>query len=344
MNRDLYNQIIKEHFDVKDRHTRQVLLALDEADQNKVMMSLAGKLYNKIVAKVDEIDYGTIPQSKGDITKIANYMDLVECLEIIRGLIVEYKQPTDTVDTVLQAIENLKDSKDIWEKAFATECDFPILFYNTIALSIVSSTSLLISNSIEFIKDPVAGNFTTTLDKAGLNRSKNHLLFKDLEKFNKSYKKKEITKTMQEFLSANRQVKESGGITEGVATTIIAGVAITGVVIALFGTLISILQELVTMFYCARQSVADYFAIQSDLLALNAENAKLDVTKTESERKKIYNKQSKIAERFKKISNTLSIKLKSSESKADSVIKKEKTTYKVDDVVDEVPSSASSIF
>lgn len=345
MDRAIYNDLIKEHFNISDRKNRQILLALDEADQEKVMMSLAGKLYSKIIEKVDEIDYGEIPKSKGDITKIPNYVEMVECLEIIRELIVQYKQPTDTVDTVLTAIDNMKDSKKIWEKAFVTNCDFPIVFYNNIVLAIVSSVSLMISNTIEFIKDPVAGNFNITLDKSGLSKSKNHLLFKNLEKFNKSYKRKEVTKTMESFLTADRQIKESTeAISEGIGVTLIAGVFIAGTVIALLGTLIALLQELVTMFYCARQNVSDYFAIQSELIALNAENAKLDTTKTQSERDKIYKKQSKISDRFKKISNTIAVKLKSSESKATNMIKTNKTKYNVDDVVDEMPSSASGIF
>jgi len=61
MKRDIYNQIIKEYFDYKDRETRQILLSLNESDQDKYMMALAGKLYNAIIEKVDDIDYGRIP-------------------------------------------------------------------------------------------------------------------------------------------------------------------------------------------------------------------------------------------------------------------------------------------
>ena len=40
-----------------------------------------------IVAKVSDIDFGTIPRSRGDITKIENYSQLMECIDILRGVI-----------------------------------------------------------------------------------------------------------------------------------------------------------------------------------------------------------------------------------------------------------------
>ena len=89
MNRDLYNKIIKEHFDIMDTQTRKVLVSIDEADQNQVLGNLATKLYDSIVKKVTDIDFGQIPLSKGDITKIPNYMDIVECLSTIREVMQE---------------------------------------------------------------------------------------------------------------------------------------------------------------------------------------------------------------------------------------------------------------
>lgn len=345
MKRDLYNTLIKEHFNVSDRKQRQILLALDEADQNQVMMSLSGKLYDMIVKRVDEIDYGQIPESKGDITKIPNYMDLTECLQTIHDLLVEYKQPTDPIDTVMESIENLKDSKKLWERAFAVDCSFPIVTYNTIALSIVSSVSFLISTSIEFIKDPVQNNYNIALDKVGYTKSKNNLLFKNLAKFNKAYKKGEVEKTMEQLIKANNQVKTENGTIKEDAAIIVAGIALTATVISLISCLVPLLQELVAMLYCARQNVSDYLSVQSDLVRLNAENVKLDYTKTEPERNKIYQKQSKIADVFKKISNKLAIKFKSSEKQAEKIVKDDNAKkYDIEDVVDTMPKSASGIF
>jgi hypothetical protein len=353
MDRKIYNQIISEHFDIGIRHNRQVLLALNEADQNKVMMALSAKLYDMIVKRVDEIDYGAIPQSKGDITKIPNFIELQDCLQIIHDLLIEYKQPTTSVDTVMEAIENLKDSKSTWQKAFETECELPIVTYNTIALSIVSSVSFLISTSIEFIKDPVQNNYNIALDKVGYTKSKNNLLFKNLEKFNKAYKKGQIQKSTDQLIKMNIETRakantnEAAVLEEAMSALILGGtvIGLTATVVGLITCLIPLLQELVAMLYAAKQNVSDYFAVQSDLLRLNAENVKLDCTKTESEREKIYKKQIKIADSFKKLSNKLAIKLKSSEKQAEKIVKSDNSKkYDIEDIVDTAPSSASGIF
>ena len=76
MNDVVFDKVIKEHFDTSDRKSIRTLLSLNEADQNQAMVALASKLYENIVAKVDDIDFGTIPASKGDITKIGNFVEV----------------------------------------------------------------------------------------------------------------------------------------------------------------------------------------------------------------------------------------------------------------------------
>lgn len=346
MDNRIYNQIIKEYFDITDRDTRKTLISLNEADQNQMIVSLSTKLYNMIVAKVDDIDYGKIPESRGDITKIPNFIELNECLDTIRKLLIEYKQSTEPADIINEAIENLKDSKEMWEKAFTLKSELPIVFYNTIALSIVSSVSFLISGSIDLIRDPANESYQMVLDTNGYHRSKDYLLFKDLKNFNISYKKGEIEKVMKALLDANRAVRESYAVNEIEAVSVIAGVIASYTLIQMLKLVLPILQELVALLYCARQNVSDYFSIQSDIVRLNAENVKLDTTKTASERNKIYKKQIKIADTFKKIANKLSVKIKSSEKEAKKLVEKEnKTNFKANDVLVTAPSgSTSSIF
>ena len=118
MLRDQYNALVKEHFDITDRETRKILVTINEADQNQVMGNLAAKLYDAIVKKVTDIDFGQIPASKGDITKIPNYLDMVSCLTTIRDMMIESKQSTGSADIIFLAIENMKKYQKIWEKGY----------------------------------------------------------------------------------------------------------------------------------------------------------------------------------------------------------------------------------
>ena len=64
-----YNQILESYFDWTDRKTREVMTTFTESsDRDSVLASLASKLYQSIVNKVEDIDFGGVPASKGDIT------------------------------------------------------------------------------------------------------------------------------------------------------------------------------------------------------------------------------------------------------------------------------------
>ena len=77
-----FNNIIIEHFDLSDKETFSYLRSIEEADQNKVLLALTSKLYDHLVEKVDDIDFGDIPKSRGDITKLPNYAKVVDCIGI----------------------------------------------------------------------------------------------------------------------------------------------------------------------------------------------------------------------------------------------------------------------
>lgn len=346
MDRAVYNQLIKEHFNIGDTQTRKILVSIDEADQNQVLGNLATKLYNSIVKKVTDIDFGQIPLSKGDITKIPNYMDIVECLTTMRDMMQERRQTTVSVDTIFNAIENLKKYKNIWEKGYVLECEIAIVFYNTIALSIVSATSLLISATVEFIKNPDSEVIDLELAKVANNKTKDGLLFKNLEKFNKSCKKGEIEKTFNDILKAQRQVRESAEAEEnkesGIVMENIASILFTGaMVLSLLTCVIPILHQLTITLYNLRQKVSDYLSGEADIIRLNAEKVQYNRTKTPEQKKKIIEKQNKIADHFKKWANALTIKATKAEKESEQQIKKDKDMKnKIDDVVDEIPGSA----
>lgn len=350
MRHDIFDSVLKEYFDTSDRKSIRTLLSLNEAEQNQVMVALASKLYKKIVDKVDDIDFGTIPTSKGDITKIGNFQEMIECMSVIREILVHYKQDTCQLDIIDRAIENIRDSKKTWEKAFAVESELPMTFYNTICLSIVSSVSLLISSSIDFISSPGEGkSFQISFDNVAYNKTKDKLLFQNLDKFNKAYTKGDIEKLMNAVIKETANVKESTflseeEVVEELALEVILGVVATGVFAATLLTLVvPVLHVLVNTLYCARQSVSEYFEIQAKIVQFNAEQLKYDYTKSDAEIKKIYDKQMKIADSFKKISNALAIKMNKADKDARRMVEQDKSEkLKYDDL--EVRPNNSSIF
>jgi hypothetical protein len=369
-----YDEIINEYFDVTDTTTRKCLLTINEADQNQVLGSLAAKLYTIIVKNVCNIDFGDIPKSKGDITKIPNYLDITEALTTVRDLQINKKQSTAKIDQIFKAIDNMKDSKYIWEKAFAIECGMPIIFYNTMALGIVASTSLYISASVEFIKNPDTGTIDMELSKVAGNKSKDGILMRNIEEFNKSYAKGDVVKSMEPLLKSKRGVIEASlakeaGVDEATVNDYIAKAISNGNVIEVLQTLwaaapsnvrkgvatgaaiitaallikfaIPVLHHITAFLVNCKQSFSEYLAYESEIVKLNAERVNYNRAKSEEEKKKIIEKQLKIAEKLKSLSNTMAVKANKAENDANKDIDKDKNTkYKIDDIMDTIPDSA----
>lgn len=327
--------IYKEHLDIMDKETRQTLLALDEQDEGQIMQSLCGKLYEKIVDKVDDIDFGQIPRTKGDITKLSNYDDLLESISIIKGLLTQFRQPTKPIDIVSDALTNVQKRVDLFEKGFRYDVEFVMMTYSTIALSIVSAVSFLISTCVEYIKLPTKDEFQITLDHVALAKSKDNLLLVNLEKFNKACSKGDLDKGLT-FVMAT--VSGEKGLL-GLETSVVIG---SVALVILITSIVPLLRELIFFFYYTRTKVSDYFEIQGNLLQMNAyrvqSNSEIDKTK----RDKIVSKQLRIADTFKNIADKVGISVKKSEIQATKEIQSDNTKYKSSDLLETMPDSVGS--
>lgn len=329
----VYTEAMNKFFDIGDVKTRKVLLAVNEADQNTVLTSLANRLYSHIVDKVDDIDFGTIPTSRGDITKIENYDQIVDCINIISEILQNYNQDTSSIEVVDIALQNMIDRTELFTKAYKLNIEMPIIIYNTIALSIVSSVSYMISACVEFVKVSDTEGFDIALNKTASVKTSSCILFKDLAKFNKICASGEFDKSMDFIIKQNTK-------------NFVGFYGVGGAAMAL-GTLliiIPLMRELIFFFYYGRARVSEYFNAQATLLTMNAYNIENNLTREAKNKKEIATKQKKIADTFKKISNTISVKFKVGQDKAiKDIAKLDKEKYKTDDVMDSIPDSANSV-
>jgi hypothetical protein len=329
-----FDHVVMEHFDIMDNETRTVLMNIDEADQTQVLVSLTSKLYEAIVEKVDDIDFGDIPATKGDITKLPNYEKLVDSLNIMEELITKMGQKPDAIITISNAIENIKLRKSIFEKGYRLNLELPMMIYSTMTLACISATSYMISTCIDFIKTPNQDGFEISLNKVALAKSKEHLLFDNLRKFNESCKKGDIDRVLEYTISKN--VKGFVGTARGTGV-FVATVAIT----ALALSIIPMIRELIFFFFYSRTRVSQYFDLQADLLQMNAHNIEINGTQDKETKKKITSKQMGIVKVFRNIANFFAIKGKTAETEAHKEITNNTKKYKIDDVVETRPDSAA---
>jgi len=209
-------RLIREYFDIADERTRKLILSEDTND-TQLLTALTNALYDKIVDNVDKIDFGSIPRSRGDITKVEGFENTVECINIIRKIVVEYNQDTKIVDNVLGAIDNVKSRKTQFMKGYATNTEFPMVLYNLIVLAIEQTVSFLIATTIQFIKDPETGSFSAALDKIAYNNTRDNLLYEQLEKFNLGCSTGQIDTALSEVYKAKVR-RESVEIMKSVDT------------------------------------------------------------------------------------------------------------------------------
>ena len=312
--------------DFTDKETYMTIGVVNESEQKEILLGITNKLYEKIEAKVTNIDFGTIPASKGDITKVDNISMVLESLDDMKKIYNEYKQPTSEIQEILEAVENVQDLKIEFQRGFMTNTSLPIVLYNTTVLSIISATSLLISTTIDFIVDPRSKSIEVSIDRTGLKDSKNLLALRTLESFNNSCRGGKLKTLLQSVTKVN--VKNLVGT---------SAIALIGVSISLIFTIVPLLREVVYYYYYCSTSIADYFDTQATMLSLNA--ARLEMAGDP----KTANEQRKFVDRFRRISDALSINSKDSVNKATGDIKKEsKEKFKIDDVTDSLPDSAAS--
>ena len=345
-------RVFTEYFNIANRQTRRNLLSLNEAEQGALIKSITSKIYDKIVSKVDDIDYGEIPKTNGDITKLSKYSDLVECLNLIRSLVVEMKQDATPIDTISEAISNIILLKETFERAFKNDTELPIIMYNNLVLAVVATISLMISTSVEFVKSPNTDSFDITLNKMAYNKSKNYMLFGTLKKFNKSCKKGDFAKAMDYVIKerVNHSTNEAAalGAVGGFFAT--HGVAIAvGTVLSILAVFLipGVLKELVFIFYHMRVRVSDFFNIQADLLEMNAYKLKNSETNDQTTKEKIANKQMKLVANLRKIANFFAIKFKKAEVDTNNEMtadnkKMDLTDSDVSDIKNNVDSASSS--
>lgn len=315
------------HFDLTDKKTRQAILAMNEADQNSVLTALTSKLYDNIVAKVDDIDYGEIPSTKGDVTKLSNYAKLKECIDLLRNILREYKQDTAPIDAVALALANIESRKDMFGRAFRMDVELPIIMYNNMVLAVINGVSYMIATCIEFIKTPNKDTFQISLNKVAFAKTKSNLMYNNLKKFNKCCEKRDFDRSMDHIIKEFVKIHEGAAIT-GFLTSVGGKWAIA----ALLLMIIPFLREIVFFFYFIRMRVSEFFDLQADLLQMNAYNVESNATIDDSKKQKIVSGQLKVVEFFRKVANKFSINSKKAEVETEKEISAQSGNMKIDDV------------
>lgn len=339
-----YMQIVSETYDLSDYATKKNLLFCNEAKRIDNLEHIVGNLYLHIKSNVAGIDFGTIPKSKGVVTRIDNYANVLDCINSVHELVYSYKEKTDIPDTLSTALANLQQRERVFSKAFALNIEFPIMIYNMTVLAVVSSVSLLLSSTVEYVKNG-HDSFAVSFDKTGYTKSRDHVLYQYVTQFNRNCDNGTLDKLMNDCIKNNlTPMEESADLVPvdeglrdvvrvatdiastaaagGTAATIAKGLKFAGkfkplkiivMIIAAGYTAIMLIKGLGVAARWGmkmQMKASDWFEIQAHYLQINAENLKYrdDRNDSDEHRKRVYQSQMKWVDRFKKISNFLALK------------------------------------
>lgn len=324
-----YLDVISEAYDLSDSYSKKKYLFCNEAQKMTNIENLTNRLYEHIKEQTDRIDFGTIPKSKGDITKVENFQNLVDCITTIHDLVIQYKENTEIVDQLSTAIDNVQKRERLFSKGFLGYIDLPMMTYNATVLSIYSSVSLLIMTCIEYVKNG-KDSFEASFDKAAYTKTKDHVMYQYVVGFNRTCQDGTLDKLMSECIKSNLvATKEADegwiGTAKTVGSAIFLAWSIGSLIVKMFkgGSIVSnFLYPLRAFFYhikYTQMKFSDWLSVQADFLQVNAENLKYreDRKGSDSHREKVYDRQMKWVDRLRKLSNIFALKDKKAQKAAE---------------------------
>lgn len=309
-------QFLLETLKLSIGHRREIS-CLNEQETQNISDSLITKLYKDAISKYNGVDFGDIPDSKGDITKLKNYSNLTSSIEILKQISI--KHPFDELDIVTQALQNIIQYKSSFEEGFVKDINFVVLTYNTITLTIVHAVSYLISIAVDFVKNPSYDTMTTVIRDVG--KKEDYLSIKNLNSFNRMVTKGNLDKLFKSILST----KDSNFTGAVVSGAVIKSVVVTGMVISI----IPLIRELIYQFYYMRVKFSDFCRVQAEFLESN-----IAYLSNDKHNKQVIKKQKKHIDNLNKISDM--VKIKTNTSKAQTLKELNKKSYDLDELKSEI--------
>lgn len=269
---------------------------MSKDDIHQINGTLVQGLYHTILERKN-CDFGDIGDSKGDITKCKYYKYTQESLDLLYALMQKNNIPTTDVDTINMSIGNMKKYTSSFEQGFQLKMENLIIMYNTFVMAIVDATSMLIADYMNYLLGPEQVRYDNTGSRNDKGRGR--VALTNLQLFNESCKNGNFDALMSFMTGAGRKNFIGTGVD-------VAGIAITGLVIAALLAIIPIIRELIYFYYNSRVKISDYLDMQADFLELNKLSVQAS-NKSAKEKQEILKKQEKIILKCRRQADKLKI-------------------------------------
>ena len=303
---------------------KNMIRALESTEKAKLDNVMVSNLYKSTIDKA-HIDFDSIPETKGDITKYKGYPIMMETLTTIESLASKNNVKIDEIEVIRTAISHLRAYQGIYQDGFALRKSFIELQYNTLVLACVEATTSLVTSYMDYLKRIDTIEFTIIK-----NRTNNgsHCI-EILRQYNNSVK----TGEYQKFLNAIVKNKEGFvGMDTAMLGMVIAGGALA---------IVPLLRELIFYFYYTRMKASEYLELQAMMLEINRTHIE-SMNMNPKKKKEILKKQEQTMNKMLKLSEKIKVSQKVAKVKSMEEVKKEEKNWSLDNLKKEVVRTDST--
>lgn len=286
-------QILTESEQSTRREELEIQAVLEDT-KSPVTNKYLEKLYQSVIDK-GHIDFGDIPNSKGNIVEYSGYTNMIEVLENVLKLASDSKSQMviTYVNTVKDAITHMRALAPVYRKGFNLQNQYVMMEYNTFVYTIIQAVSTILYEFVDFIKRPDKPTMDITLKNTKYKA--NTFYIEQLRKFNHINTKMNYNKYLESMLQNGRE-----------NFTGVEAIGL-GVVIAVALSIVPITRELIYRFYNTKSSISDCLAQQAYFLEMNKTVIEANSDFTQKKKDAILIKQEKIKNLCLRLSDKLRV-------------------------------------
>lgn len=319
-------QILTESENASLKEEREIEAVLEDA-QSPVTNEYITKLYDSVISK-SHVDFGTIPDSKGNIVEYSGYTNMIQVLENIMGLasVEKSDEVIQYVNIINKSIENMRVLSPIYRKGFIARNEYLMLEYNIITYTIIQSVSAILYQFVDWAKSPAQGGMPVALKNTKYRA--NLFYIESLQKFNMVNKNMQYAKYLESMLQNGRN-NFTGVEAVGLAT-----------VVAIALSIIPLLRELVYRYYNMRTNLSDCLAQQAYFLELNRSAVEANSDFNQNKKQMILVKQEKIRNMCIRISDKLRVSHNNATNNAKATLSSENKLLTIDNIKKEISTAS----
>lgn len=301
----------------KDRLHYYDVVMEGSAESNAILLQ---KLYSDIISK-SNIDFGSIPDSRGDFLKYKEYSVMEQAMDKLNKLFEGIA--SDEITLMNQLNDMIISCRKDFEFGYKFDIEILKITYCTSIMTLHEMISICILSFTQRMRKEsgISFNFSNT-------KKKDILVIKTTKSLIKAYNNGQWSKMINALKKdpnlmnnniANEAIAPIAGMTFGEGIKMIgAGIAaipkfisIPLAVIASFILILILVRNLIYIFYCGSISVRDYTKSEKELVDIV-----ISKEKEEGTNNKVIDKHTKISEALHNIANFIEVKILNNDKQA----------------------------